>query len=295
MTEANPTGVPAAPDSAAPVAAAAPAPAQSTASPAAQDSTTSAQSVTHESSPSLLSQATGKETPPAQPAPAAEPLTTAKAADAPKAEPAKEQPAKPDDPGKTEVKADAATDPATKDATATEPPALVSIEDLKLPEGAKLDAEAGKAFVDIINDAKLSAKDRSQGLFDLHQTQLNRVADEMAKHQRKVWDDTNQGWIDRARKEFGNRLETALGTGKATIEEFGNDPSDANRLGRILTFLDYTGAGNNPDVIWLFDNIGKKLGIFENNIVAANPKAPAAKSPGNRGWYDKSLNAPANT
>lgn len=287
MTEATPTGAAPAADSAAAATAAAAAPAESTASPAAQDSTTAAQSGTHESSPSLLSEATGKETPSGQPAPAAEPKTDAKAADAPKSETAKEQPAKPDDPGKTEVKADAATDPATKDATATEPPALVSIEDLKLPEGAKLDAEAGKAFVDIINDAKLSAKDRSQGLFDLHQKEITRVADAMAQHQRKVWDDTNAGWKEQTRKEFGNRLDTALGTGKAVIEEFGGD-----RVSRILQFLDYTGAGNHPDVIWLFDNIGKKLGIFENNIVGANPKVPAAKSPGNRGWYDKSLNAP---
>jgi len=281
MTESTPTG-------AAPAADAAPAAVTSTesaAAPASQDSTTAAQSGTQDSAPSLLSVATGKT--PDQPAPAAEPSTDAKAADAPKPATAKEQPAKPDDPGKAEVKADAATDPAPKDATAPEPTALASIEDLKLPDGTKLDPEAGKAFIDLINNAELSAKDRSQSLIDLHQKEISRVAETMAQHQRKVWDDTNAQWKEQTRKEFGNRLDTVLATGKAVIEEFGGD-----RVQRLLQFLDYTGAGNHPDMIWFLGNIGRKFGVFENNMVGANPKAPAAKSPGNRGWYDKSLNAP---
>lgn len=281
MTEA----APAAPTADA-AAASAPAPAESTAAPA-QSSTAAVESAKHDSSPSLLSEATGKETSPAQPAPAAEPKTDAKAADAPKSDKTPEPPAMPDDPGKAKVTADAATDPAKKEATATEPPALASVEDLKLPEGTKLDPETGKAFIDLINSAELSGKDRSQGLLDLHQKEIARVADELAKHQVKVWVDTNEKWKDESRKEFGNRLETELAMGRAFLEEFGGD-----RLQRILQFLDYTGAGNHPDMIWFLGNAGRKLGVFENSIVAANPKAPAAKSPGNRGWYDKSLNAP---
>jgi hypothetical protein len=44
--------------------------------------------------------------------------------------------------------------------------------------------------------------------------------------------------------------------------------------------------------IRLLSNIGKKMYVFEDSIVTSNPKAPGGKGPGNRGWYDKSLNAP---
>jgi len=277
MPDAIPTAPTEAPAAPAPSEAAPAAPVESTVAPVSfekpsGDSTTGSESATHESSPSLLSSAN-------QPAPAAEAKPDAKSPDTPVANLA-EQADK-----KAEVKADAATDPATTEATALAPPAPVSLEDLKLPEGTKLDAEAGKAFVDLVNNGELARKDLSQGLFDLHTKEISRVADEMAKHQRKVWDDTNAKWKDDTRKEFGNRLDTALAGGKAMIEEFGGD-----RASRILQFLDYTGAGNHPDVIWLFDQLAQKFNVFENSIVASNPKAPSAKGPGNRGWYDNSLN-----
>lgn len=259
---------------------------------AAGDSTTAVDSTISESAPSLLSSAQGKASPskegeaakPETPAPAAEPKPDAKAADsAPKAEPAK-----PDDPGKAEAKADAATDPA-KDATAIAPSAPVSLEDLKLPEGMKLADESGKAFLELLNKADLAPKDRAQGLIDQHIAEVTRVHKELVDHQRKVWDDTQAQWKDQTRKEFGNRLDTVLGGGKAVIEEFGGD---ADRQKRIFQYLDYAGGGNHPDLIWLFDNLAQKLNIFENGMVRSNPSAkPTGKTPGNRGWYDKSLNA----
>ena len=253
------------------------------------DANQSSSTVT-ESTPSLISSAEGKpkadatadaSKPSDAPAPAVETKTDAKAADSPK----KEEPAKPDDPGKTEVKEDAATDPA-KEATAIAPPALVSLEDIKLPEGLKLADEPSKAFLETLNKADLAPKDRAQGLIDLHIKEINRVAEEAAKHQRKVWDDTNNEWKDRTRKEFPNNLNTVLGRGKALIEEY----AGANAP-ELFQFLDYTGAGNHPAVVRFFDNLAQKLNIFEDGMIAANPKSPNMKGPGQRGWYDKSLNA----
>jgi hypothetical protein len=253
------------------------------------DAAKSSDTVT-ESTPSLISSAEGKQKadatadapkPSDTPAPAVETKTDAKAADSPK----KEEPAKPDDPGKTEVKEEAATDPA-KEATAIAPPALVSLEDIKLPEGLKLADEPSKAFLETLNKADLAPKDRAQGLIDLHIKEINRVAEEAAKHQRKVWDDTNNEWKDRTRKEFPNNLNTVLGRGKALIEEY----AGANAP-ELFQFLDYTGAGNHPAVVRFFDNLAQKLNIFEDGMIAANPKSPNMKGPGQRGWYDKSLNA----
>lgn len=249
---------------------------ESTAAPAA-DSTAASESATPQSSPSLLSSAAGKT--PDQPAPAAEPTPDAKAADAPK-----EQPVKPDDPGKTEVKADAATDPATKDATATAPPALASLEDLKLPEGMKLDGESGKALVDLINNGELARKDLQQGLFDLHVKEANRIVGEVVKNQRKVWDDLNAGWKNDLRNDpelGGNRLDTSLSMAKAVLEE-NLSPDDVRDF---LKHADNNGMGNFPIFIRLLNNLGRKLNIFEDSIVQSNPKAPPSKGPGNRGWY----------
>jgi|GEM_PF-2287815 hypothetical protein len=257
-------------------------------------STAAPESATPESAPSLLSSAAGKQ--PAQPAPAAdaESEPDAKAADAPESGKDGGQPAKPDDPGKAkaEGKADAATDPA-KDATAKDPPdqpPALSLEDLKFPEGMALDAEAGKAFVDLLNNAALTGKDRGQALIDLHLKEIDRVAQHIAAHQRKVWNDLNAGWQDQLRKDpelGGNRLDTTLSRAKAVIEEF-LSPEDAKAL---LIHTDNNGMGNFPVFIRLLSNIGKRLNVFEDNIVAANPAPARSRAPGSRGWYDKSLNA----
>ena len=53
------------------------------------------------------------------------------------------------------------------------------------------------------------------------------------------------------------------------------------------------GMGNFKLHIKLLNNIGKALNVFEDGIVPANPQSPKAnKAPGNRGWYDQSLNKP---
>jgi len=263
---------------------------------AAGDSTTAVDSTIGESAPSLLSSAQGKAPPskegeaakPETPAPAAEPKPDAKAADsAPKAEPAK-----PDDPGKAEAKADAATDPA-KDATAIAPPAPVSLEDFKLPEGVKLAGESAKTFLELLNKSDLSKKDLGQGTLDLYLSEMTRAAQEQDKYQRKVWDNLITGWKSDLRKDpelGGNRLDTSLSMAKAVVEEF-LDPEAAARLFQH-TDDNGNGMGNFPDFIRLLHNIGRKMNVFEDGIIRSNPSAkPTGKTPGNRGWYDNSLNA----
>jgi hypothetical protein len=261
-------------------------------------STAAGESATHESSPSLLSSAAGKGETPPQPAPAADAKSEpdAKAADSSASATDGKESAKPDDPGKAskpQDKASAETDPAAKDATAKDapkgdqPPAPLSVEDLKLPEGVSLDAEAGKAFVDLINNAELAGKDRGQGLLDLHQKEVARVAKDISDHQRKVWDDLNAGWKDQLRKDpelGGNRLDTSLSMAKAVIEEF-SSPEDAVAL---LKHTDLNGMGNYPPFIRLLHALGKKLNVFEDSIVSGGRAPAPTKGPGQRGWYDKS-------
>jgi len=261
-----------APVEAAPAAEAAPAPesggqvAEAASTPAAETASV-AESTTEQ--PSMLSSA--------EPAPGADAPTAE--ADQPKAD--------------AKVEAKAAADPA-KDATPQEaprkeetPPApALSISDLTLPEGVTLEAEGSKVFVDLMNNAELSAKDRAQGLIDLHRQEIDRVYREVSDHQRRVWDDLNAGWRDQLRKDTeigGNRLMTNLSKAKGMIEEH-LSPADANSL---LRHVDSNGMGNFPPFIRLLVKLADRLNVFEDGMVISNP-APARpqRGPGNRGWYD---------
>lgn len=250
--------------------------------------------------PTLLSEA-GKPNPEAKaegadastdnkPAPAAETKPDANADT-----PAKD-PAKPDDPGKTDGKDKAAIDPA-KEATALAPPA-VSIADLKLPEGIELASEQTKAFLDNLNDAKLAPKDRAQGLLDLHQAELKRVADALTKNQIDVWNDLNSKWKDETRKApdiGGSKLEKSLSYAKGLVEEFLGNPEHGGRPEYVADYwaqLGNNGMGNNVQQIRLLNNIARWMGIFEESkVVGQQPKPPnMPREPGQRGWYDKSIN-----
>jgi hypothetical protein len=79
-----------------------------------------------------------------------------------------------------------------------------------------------------------------------------------------------------------------LSKGKALIEEFAL-PDDARE---VFAHMDNNGMGNFLPFVRTMNRIAEALNIFEDNIVPANPKPPKMqKSPGNRGWYDKSQNA----
>ena len=201
-------------------------------------------------------------------------------------DPAKAKDAKADDPAK-------ATDPA-KEATAAQPPATLSLEDLKLPEGTKLLDEPAKAFLETLNKADLAPKDRAQGLLDLHMKEVARMATEVAQqrddHQRKVWNELNIERKNETRKEFGNTLQTRLSMAKAVIEEYGGTAEQKQALFDRLSEDKGTGMGNDVHLNRLLANIGKALNVFEDNMISATPRAPAVPrgmpGSGRTGWYE---------
>lgn len=268
---------------AAPVAPAAPAATEAPPTPAAD--------AAPKSTPSLISEAQGKPQADAKASDAKPATDTPAPADAAKPDAktaeTKVETAKPDDPGKTKDEGKSATDPA-KEATALAPPALVTLEDLKLPEGVKLADEPSKAFLEALNKADLAPKDRANTLLELHTAEINRVAQEIAQQQRDAWTQFND--VEKARLRSdpelgGNRLNTNLQTAKFVIEENLSPASQA----KLMAFLDYSGAGNQREIVELLVNIGKRYNIVEDGMVTANAKPPKMpKGPGNRGWYDKS-------
>jgi len=225
--------------------------------------------------PSLLSSAEKRaETPAESPAPGAD----AKAAEGSKQ--TKEPPA------------DKAKDAAPpKDAAPQQPepaaaPAPLTISELTVPEGMAIEADGGEKFIGLMNNAEMSAKDRAQGLLDLHRAEIERVHKSYAEHQRKTWDDLNAGWRDQLRNDpviGGNRLHTNLSKAKGMLEEH-LPPDDFNAL---LRHVDANGMGNFPPFIRLLVNLADRLNVFEDGMVVAPPAPPPRnrREPGQRGWY----------
>ena len=193
---------------------------------------------------------------------------------------------------KAEADAAKATDPDKKDATPPEAPAPIKYEAFKLPEGVKLDDKKLAEFSDLIGAAQLP-QEKAQQLVDMYVAEMPRLAEELRKEQRKHWDTLNDTWKTETRSDpeiGGNQLETNLSMAKAVIETY----LLPGEVGEYLAHLNNNGMGNFKLHVKLLRNIGKALNVFEDGIVPASPQSPKAqRGPGNRGWYDQSLNRPA--
>lgn len=221
-----------------------------------------------------------------------------------KTEPEKKEDPAPTDP-KPEVKADpeakpegdaakkdGTADPEAKDATATEPPAPIKYEAFKLPDNVKLDDKELGKFQEVAGKAQIP-QDVAQNLLDLYIAERQQDVVSARAEQRRVWDQLNDTWKTELRNDpvlGGNRLETTLSLAKAVVEEY----LPAAEVGEYMAHMRNNGMGNFKLHVKLLHNIGKALNVFEDGIVPARPQAPkASKGPGNRGWYDNSINKPA--
>lgn len=189
-------------------------------------------------------------------------------------------------------KKDGAADPDKKDATAAEPPAPIKYDAFKLPDGVKLDDKELGKFTELAGKAQIP-QDVAQNLVDLYVAERQNDAVQARAEQRRVWDTLNDTWKTELRNDpelGGNRLETSLSLAKAVVEEY-LPPAE---VGEYMAHMRNNGMGNFRLHVKLLHNIGKALNVFEDGIVPANPQAPKpSKGPGNRGWYDKSLNVPS--
>ena len=266
---------------------------------ASADAAAAAPSTETKSEPTLLESATGKPKPEAKaPDKATEAKTEIPApADAAKTEADKaagetgEKPVKTEAELRAEADAAKATDPEKQDATPPEAPAPIKYEAFKIPDGVKLDDKKLTEFSELVGAAQLP-QEKAQALVDMYVNEMPRLVSELRAEQRKAWDTLNDTWKTELRNDpelGGNRLETSLSMAKAVIEEY----LPPGEVGEYLAHLKNNGMGNFKLHVKLLRNIGKALNVFEDGIVPANPQAPKAqKGPGNRGWYDNSLNAP---
>lgn len=235
--------------------------------------------------------------PPAEPAKPADPASAAKPADGTPPPDGAKEPPKPAEPPKPEPGKDGepkAPDAAAKDALAPEPPAPPPVYgDLKLPEGFKLEDGKLKQFDSLLGTFETTAKAEHgqvealrQSLVDFYQTEVQRIGEQVSKHQVDVWNRMKEGWINELKSDprlGGNRIDTTLGNAKYAYENMlGLEKQQQDGL---MAVLDNAGVSSHPLLIRALHNLYERF--REPESIPSNPMVPPArgKEPGQRGWY----------
>ena len=157
-----------------------------------------------------------------------------------------------------------ATGQETKDEPGAPPKSLVNqakaeaepvaepavLDQLKLPEGLKLDEAQSKAFLDIVNDSVSSRQELAQKLVELYGQQTQSAADAA----QKSWLDTREKWVEQFKSDpelGGTKAEATLTRLSKLIDQYGSD--------ELRDVFDSTGAGDHPVMIKFLDKIAGKL------------------------------------
>lgn len=160
------------------------------------------------------------------------------------------------------------------------PPEAVplSAEDFKDIEGFDANDPHTKSYIELMNDAALSPKDRATKLLELQREVMkahSEKGDQAFIQMQEQW----QNEIKSDPEFAGGKLEPALGGISKLLDRFGT--------AETRQAFDYTGAGNNPHVVKFLHKMSLVLnepGIDPSRInPAATPRDPASTLYPNQG------------
>lgn len=138
--------------------------------------------------------------------------------------------------------------------------------EVKAPEGLILDEKQVADFKALLTDDKTPLAERGQKLIDMHAAALKA----QAEASNTLWRDTQAKWQGevKADGEIGGQNYDAMRARIAkAIDEIGGKEAP-----KMREAFDFTGAGNNPEIIRLLDRMAKA--VTEGGPVAGG--APAA-------------------
>ncbi|WP_106354939.1 hypothetical protein [Paraburkholderia fungorum] len=141
--------------------------------------------------------------------------------------------------------------PKEPESGAEKPP--VEYTDFKLPEGVQADEKLLSGFKSAAQEAGLT-QDQAQKLIDMHSDAVKQAADASTQ----LWYDTQKQWQEAVMKDpeiGGKNFEPMKETVAKAIDLIGGDDA-----AKIRHAFDYTGAGNNPEVIRFLYRLGKTIG-----------------------------------
>jgi len=140
-----------------------------------------------------------------------------------------------------------------------EAPVVPEKYDLKLPEGAPLDAAHLDAVGSFAKDLKLP-QDAAQKLVERDASLLTSFQEAKAKE----WNGMVTGWGEQTKADpeiGGEKFTEMTGAAKAAIERFGSPA--------LKEMLNKTGAGNHPELVRIFARIGKAMA--DDKMVPGSP------------------------
>lgn len=152
---------------------------------------------------------------------------------------------------------------------------LVELKDIKTPEGTERNEEMGKAFLDIVNDSKLSRGELAQKLVDMYvntQTKFLEAQKAAAEAQRQQDEEfikkEDEEWIKAARNhpEYGGVNWEASQAYIAKGRDYLATPG-------LIQLLEENRLGNNPELLLMFYRAGKLFS--EDRALKGEGKAPA--------------------
>lgn len=164
----------------------------------------------------------------------------------------------------------------TTEAAPAEAPPAVTWTDFSLPEGIKLDDASLNTFKEVLG-GELPPQERGQRLIDMHLQEIQRRDQAAFEHQVQVWNDTQEQWKNAVKADpelGGNRFNTTIQTCINAVNRFGGN---AQQRAELLQALDFTGAGNNPAIIRLINNMASRLAEGTPVTQSAAPKPPQTR------------------
>lgn len=170
---------------------------------------------------------------------------------------------------KAPAEAPGAKDPAAP--AKPEPPAKYS--DFTVPEGVKLEGETLDKATGLFRDLGLDQAG-AQKLVDFHAAALREASEGPAK----LWQDTQETWIDELRSDptLGKGIEN--GTVGASIAKM-ISALPAPQATAFREAMNFTGAGNNPAIVRGFYELSKRFaepGHVQGNAPAQIKSKPSA-------------------
>lgn len=155
----------------------------------------------------------------------------------------------------------------TKPAEGEKPvvPEPLTAEAITFPEDVVVDEDLRDELLGVLNNAELDSKGRAQALVDLHIKALKEASEKGSQ----AFMDMQTEWQDKAKAEYGQKLEPALSNIAKLIDKYGGDAEQTRELRDLFTM---TGAGNNVRMIRFLDNIAQQL-VVEGRPVPGAPSS----------------------
>lgn len=147
-----------------------------------------------------------------------------------------------------------------------------SYEDFTLPEGVEINEADMGEFHEIAKDANLT-QDQAQKLVDFQSKRAEATAEAFKQSMLDAHQKQNEDWVSELKsdKDFGgDNLDKNVGLAVKVTNKFGSP--------ELKAILDSSGMGNNPELIKMFNRIGKAISEDSLDSESVNSETGSGKS-----------------